>query len=205
MTTIHEKTLKDLVNRRMAEDQEWCSVLSQALQRLEEGFYVQEEVDVILQQWPGHSYDIYDAYAVLQVRAAIRGGQIGTAKVKLGATPRADSEVAYHNRILADSPDAIFSGHFYGGLADQDGEFAWKRSIDLTVQSYDAATNALLEATCVPIDARSVPLEVGYTKGSRTLLHLVHEPGLARWPYESASLHILVVLDPSLWTVSDVQ
>lgn len=41
----------------MAEDQEWCSVLSQALQQLKEGFYVQEEVDVILQEWPGHSYD----------------------------------------------------------------------------------------------------------------------------------------------------
>lgn len=193
--------IKDNVNRLMAEDQEWCSVLSQALQQLKEGFYVQEEVDVILQEWPGHSYDIYDAYALSQVRASILGGQIGTAKVDLGATPRADFEVAYHNRMLTHSPDGIFSGRFYGGSADQDGEFAWKHSIDLTVQRYDAATNALLEETCVPIDARSVPLEVGYTKGSRTLLHLMQERGLARWPYESAWLHILVVLDPNLWTV----
>ena len=80
MTTTHERALKDAVNRRMAEDQEWCSVLSQTLLRLKEGFYVQEDVDVILQEWPGHSYDIYDAHAFLQVRGFILGGQIGTAK-----------------------------------------------------------------------------------------------------------------------------
>jgi len=38
-------------------------------------------------------------------------------------------------------------------------------------------------------------LEVGSTLGSRTLLHLRFEGGIARWPYDSEDIYIYVVID----------
>lgn len=116
--------------------------------------------------------------------------------VNVGATPRGDKEVGYHNTILADSPGYMFYGTFYGGLADQDGSFTWKSNVEFNVQRYDGAAKKVRKPRPVSVAPRTVPLEVGYTKGSRTMLHLGADLGLARWPYGSEAITVFVTLDP---------
>src|SRR5690606_39295719 len=48
-----------------------------------------------------------------------------------------------------------------------------------------------------------LPLEVGYTDGSRTLLHFAQERGVARWPYGSDTIYLYKVIDDTLWTRSE--
>ena len=164
--------------------------------RTQERCLLDHHVNSILQNWHGHKYDIYDAYAFAVIHTEIFLGKIATAHVNLGATPHGDKEVDYHDAILADSPDCIFSGTFYGGLADQDGNFTWKSPVKFTLQRVNEETGTLLEPSTIPLPPLTVPLEVGYTKGSRSLLHLRIERGLARWPYGSEWVTIFVGLEP---------
>jgi hypothetical protein len=39
-----------------------------------------------------------------------------------------------------------------------------------------------------------VPLEIGYTKASKTLFHLLHDGGVARWPYGQQEIRLWVTL-----------
>ncbi|MEA2206553.1 MAG: hypothetical protein QOE77_3329 [Blastocatellia bacterium] len=137
----------------------------------------------------------YDAYAFSQVHAQILTGEVAIILVNVGATPRGDKEVDYHNAILADSPSYMFFGTFYGGLADQDGSFTWKSNVEFNVHRYDGAAKKVRKPRPVSVAPRTVPLEVGYTKGSRTMLHLGEEHGLARWPYGSESITVFVTIN----------
>lgn len=196
MPSIHEEVLKEKVDRLTTDDPNWRLLLSDVLRRFEDGFYSQDYIDAILQNWWRHRYDIYDAYAFTQVHAQILTGKVAISLVKIGATPRGDKEVDYHNAVLADSPSHMFFGTFYGGLADQDGSFTWKSNVEFTVQRYDGAANKVPKPRPISVAPRTVPLEVGYTKGSRTMLHLGAEHGLARWPYGSESITVFVTIDP---------
>ena len=196
MPSIHEDVLKEKVDRLTTDDPNWRLLLTDVIRRFEDGFYPQAYVDAILQNWWRSSYDIYDAYAFAQVHTQILTGKVAIILVNVGATPRGDKEVDYHNAILADSPSYMFFGTFYGGLADQDGSFTWKSNVKFNVQRYDGATKKMRKPRPVSVAPRTVPLEVGYTKGSRTMLHLGEEHGLARWPYGSESITVFVTIDP---------
>jgi|GEM_PF-5594423 len=82
------------------------------------------------------------------------------------------------------------------GLADQDGSFTWKSTVKFSVQRYDGTAKKVRKPRPVSVAPRTVPLEVGYTKGSRTMLHLSADLGLARWPYGSEAITVFVTLDP---------
>jgi hypothetical protein len=196
MPSIHEDMLKEKVDRLITDDPNWRLILSDVLRRFKDGFYPQAYVDAILQNWWRHRYDIYDAYAFSQVHAQILTGEVAIILVNVGATPRGDKEVDYHNAILADSPSYMFFGTFYGGLADQDGSFTWKSNVEFNVHRYDGAAKKVRKPRTVSVAPRTVPLEVGYTNGSRTMLHLGEEHGLARWPYGSGSITVFVTIDP---------
>jgi hypothetical protein len=196
MPSIHEEVLKEKVDRLTTDDPNWRLLLSDVLRRMEDGFYSPDYLDAILQNWWLHHYDIYDAYAFAQVHTQILTGRVATALVNVDATPRGDKEVDYHNAVLADSQSHIFFGTFYGGLADQDGSFAWKSHVEFDVHRYDGAADKVRKPRPISIAPRTVPLEVGYTKGSRTMLHLGLEHGLARWPYGSELITVFVAIDP---------
>lgn len=196
MPSIHEDVLKEKVDRLTTDDPNWRLLFSDVLRRFEDGFYPQAYVDAILQNWWRNSYDIYDAYAFSQVHAQILTGKVAIMLVNVGATPRRDKEVDYHNAILADSPSYMFFGTFYGGLADQDGSFTWKSNVEFNVKRYDSTAKRVRKPRPVSVAPRTVPLEVGYTKGSRTMLHLGADLGLARWPYGSEAITVFVTLDP---------
>jgi len=69
MPSIHEQVLKEKVDRLTTDDPNWRLLLSDVLRRFKDGFYSQDYIDAILQNWWRNSYDIYDAYAFTQVHA----------------------------------------------------------------------------------------------------------------------------------------
>ena len=210
MPTIHETANIKSCNEAL-QDPEWASLLGQILARMSTGFYDQKLVDVILQKHRT-GYDIYDAYSFSQVYAGIIHGEIATAEIEIGKMPYADKLIKENNdaltnldhcTILTDSENgktkevgSVFRAEFWGGLKDSDGYLEWLLPIELCRQS----ENVVEKVVASP---RRLELEVGYTQGNRTVFHLALERGLARWPYNSSVITILVVIDKALWNPYD--
>ncbi|MFD1309073.1 hypothetical protein [Streptomyces kaempferi] len=88
--------------------------------------------------------------------------------------------------------------------ADEDGTLSWTEEIIVTRSTgvpYTAAC-ASRETVTIPtvMPSYRVPLEVGTTKPSRTLLHLEEDGGVARWAYGSQDLYVLLNLHHPLLT-----
>ncbi|MFJ6069023.1 hypothetical protein ACIQHU_39040 [Streptomyces tendae] len=145
-------------------------------------------------RWPVHQ-----VAAFLAIHAAIGAGRYAVVHVEVGATPRPDAERAANAVALADLPEP-FSAELDAdqNAADEDGTIAWSEEIVVTRStgvSYAAGCTGQ-EPLTVPNVVRPsrVPLEVGTTKPSRTLLHLEEDGGVARWAYGSTDLHVLLNL-----------
>ena len=82
-----------------------------------------------------------------------------------------------------------FFGEFWGGLAYDDGYIEWEGNANFWVYRDGKCDHS------VEIPGRRVPLEVGYTMPERTLSHLSSERSLARWPYGSNIITILIMMD----------
>lgn len=89
--------------------------------------------------------------------------------------------------------------------ADEDGTLSWHEPIRV-----DRASGVSFLAPCsragmkpitfpVTVDPWSVPLEIGSSPPSRTMLHLVEDGAVARWPYGADWLTLFVNLEP-YWT-----
>lgn len=85
--------------------------------------------------------------------------------------------------------------------ADYDGTLKWHAPIQM-----DGATDAVFLPPCSramkqplaivsTVSAGWAPLEIGYTMPSRTMLHLLQHGSVARWPYGSDTIRLLVRKD----------
>jgi hypothetical protein len=203
MTTIYEYAEKNVCDEAL-KDPAWKTVLSDVYIRMMTGFYDQKILDVILQKYRCN-YDIYDAYSFTLIFSAIFTGDVAIMELNIGEKPFADKEVKKNNETISrvekielleninsgiqENTGKIFRGEFWGGLADSDGIIEWKKSIRMHKFSEDGSS------TIINVPGRSVPLEVGYTSGGRTYNHLFSEHGLARWPYESTNVTLLVLIN----------
>lgn len=193
MRTIHQQMLHEIVNEHCAQDSQWVTIVSRVLRLLMEGHWEQPYVDSLVQKWSRYEYDIYDAYAFAQCHAALRVGSVLHATVRVAAGPRADKQVSENNRMLKQLP-APFFAQFRGNNQDDDGFLAWHEPV-LFHRMHAAGQDEL-----TPIPPSTLPLEIGYTDASRTLLHFAQERGVARWPYGSDTLHLYKVIDDALWS-----
>lgn len=192
--STHAKVLRSIVNKLMA-DPEQISVFSDYLGKLRSGYFDKSYVDRVLQKPPRFSeYDIYDAYAFAQFHFLNSSGKLASATVNIGLEPRDNTQVEYHNDILRKGK--IFHGKFVGGLADSDGYMTWDKPLEFQTM-HASESDDTIDRRGVIIMPRTLPLEVGYTEGSRTLLHLQQGDGLARWPYGSKEITLYVNLDQS--------
>lgn len=186
--TGHEVAVHKAVNDLMG-DVRWMSLLADVVNKLRSGYYLSGWVDVILQHWEGDArYDLYDAYCFAQIHSAVLSGRILVAEVETCGTPADDKQVTKNNAILGRLPKP-FTGKFNGGVSDEDGWIAWNSA---TMFGQEIGNGSKKRDVIPP---SRLPLEVGYTKGSRTLLHLAMERGVARWPYGSSRICLLKVVD----------
>jgi len=159
--------------------------LYDVLDKLKAGRYDPEWADVVLQKGWGFSYDVYDAAAFAKVWFAVLDGGILHLKLRVGASPVSDAQIEVNISRLAKLP-APFETSMQFGLADQDGFLFWRKPIRLA-KSKGAE---IVDHVELP-GGGGAPIEVGYTQGSRTLMHFAEYGCLARWPYGQECLTLL--------------
>lgn len=189
MINIHERAIESATTTLLLEDARWGSLLAEYLQAITAGRFDQWYVDALMQAPPSMPFTIYDAFCLATIHRMILLGEIVTAQVQLDRVPRNDKAIEWNNTPLRASRGCPFVGEFCGGAGDSDGWFAWVEPIEMGQLLADGS-----ELTYT-IDPMQVPLEVGYTKGSVTLQHILTEWGLARWPYNSETLYLFVLPD----------
>jgi hypothetical protein len=151
--------------------------------------------------WPVHQ-----VAAFLDIHAAVGAGRYAMVQVEVGTPPRPDAERAANTAALAHLPEPFTADlDVDQNAADEDGTVAWSQHIVVTRSTgvpYTAAC-AAPESLTIPTTVQSfrVPLEVGTTMPSRTLLHLEEDGGVARWAYGSTDLYVLLNLRHPLLTL----
>ena len=129
-------------------------------------------------------------YCLARVNGLIAEGHVGLCRVELGTEPHPDRARSANAAALTEAP-----WPFTFTLADQnndpngDGTAEWCSPIRL--DAYQGG-----EPGVVTVESRgSLPLEVGRCEPFTVLMHLARSGGVARWPYGSDSVWMLVELE----------
>lgn len=225
------ESIRDRMMERFSEEPEFAHLVSVVAKKMNTGFYRQEWIDVFMQySWHHGRYTLEDAYIFSNLWAYISSKNICVARIRIGSEPFADKEIEQnqtilnrlssinkslsymgnndcpgedrctcaneqkpaHTKCLETSP---FSAKFIGGLGDDDGSLSWNRSTLFT------AGSSWNDQSEVEIKERQVPLEVGYTRSETTFKHIILETGVARWPYGSKWITILVPVAPEFFLI----
>jgi hypothetical protein len=187
MPTIHEFAANEAVGKVLenpVEAQCLFEILAK-MQSREWGFWQ----DVIVQKAPWKHYELTDAYCFGQVQYLIVQNELITASINLHKKPPSDRRLESINDLLSTLPRS-FRGEARGGPGDNDGYVAWSNS-ELFAQETELGPAREM------IPPMRLPLEVGYTLGSKTMHHIWLEKGVARWPYGCERLMLLVVRSSS--------
>lgn len=201
MTASHERGAHAVLDR-MLTNESTAAALVRTRKRLADGDHFTPAFVAAAGQmhrldprrWPVHQ-----AAAFLDIHAAVGAGRYAMVQVEVGTSPRPDAERTANAAALADLPEP-FTAELDTDQngADEDGTVAWDESITVTRStgvSY-AAGCARVEPLTTPTTLRPfrIPLEIGTTMPSRTLLHLEEDGGVARWAYDSTDLYLLLNL-----------
>lgn len=143
----------------------------------------------------------YEAMGFAIIWSKILAGNVAYSVLPLSDQCGLDVGTAHNNRILRSGrfvcPSSQsrkplrFSAEFRGGLGDNDGHFETLSSLAATrhVQGQDACA-----FQTVLLKPHWYPLEVGSSAVGTTVMHILAEGGLARWPYGTTSLYIFHLL-----------
>lgn len=146
----------------------------------------------------GWSMEQIAAFTAMHIK--ICAGEIAQVQISaMDGGPSSDAHRDENAAKLADLPPP-FQAEVDRGQhgADSDGALKWDRPIQV-----DAATGAVFLDACrsaakQPVAAVQTvadewaPLEIGYTLPSRTLMHVLQEGAVARWPYGSDFIWLFV-------------
>jgi hypothetical protein len=205
VTTIHERAARAVLDR-MLTDEGTAAVLARTRRRLAQGTQFDPGyVDAIGQMhrsrpgaWPPHQ-----AAAFLQMHTRTGSGLYAIVRVEVGTAPHADAERDANASALNDLPEPFVADLDLGQkAADEDGTLHWTQDITAirctgVVQLMNCAAQVPVTMPAV-VAPGSIPLEVGTTLPSRTLLHLVEDGGVARWAYGSTDLYLFLNLQHPL-------
>jgi hypothetical protein len=186
--TLHERWLRNTFHDVLRAGMD-TTILGRYLDDITDREADRPQVDFLFQ----HSWDattVYDAYAFGLIQSWYSTGILAFVSVEVGAGPESDQSVELNNQILRGVP-AGFSAEFEPGRGTgtlDDGRFSWR--LPIRAETYvDGRRVALAQP------AGGCPLEVGYTRASRTLRHLIEHGALARWPYDREKI-LLGILTP---------
>lgn len=180
-TVLEQATIRNVHER--LKDKEWFNLLYTTSSRLNDGYYPQYLVDVILQKYDEY-YTVYDAYAFLLTWSELCVGDIVCAQIYIDESPHRDCHIQENNDVLKRLTPPFY-GEFWGGLADCDGRFGWASPIYLN------SVNAERPISETTVSVADLPLEVGTTAAWNTWSHIVESQGVARWPYDANYIYVL--------------
>lgn len=197
MTTLHERAAHDFLLEQMA-DARAVAVLSTWAGRLLEDESRQADFDLYGQtptrfgRWP-----MEQMCCAVAAHSHVAAGNFACYPLRVASGPGPDADRDSNAALLAGLRDPFHAEVHpsqHGG--DQDGTLRWDRPIVAVRSTGFALLDPLhgeepLMKPCV-LDPGTAPLEIGYTKPSRTLAHLVTEGSVARWPYGSNVMTLIV-------------
>lgn len=200
--SLHEQVAETRLRDVLA-DKDAAVVLSDWINWYRDGKYNRDEFDVYGQThalvggWP-----LEQLCAAVAIHAGRNSGRYAWSVIPVGAPPGPDKKREQNQALL----DAAISGDsrahvdLHQNLADQDGYLSWttrKRFERSTGVPFIDEKHGYSPVTAIHYAApRQVPLEIGYTMPSRTLAHLEQDRGVARWPYESKYVTVLLDCEP---------
>ncbi len=124
----------------------------------------------------------------------VDAGRVGVVRLELGSPPGSDKQRQENAEVLRGLPEPFVADLDlvqHGG--DEDGRLEWSEEIGCFTGGGAG------EAREVPVPGGlSVPLEVGACLPSRVRLHLRMSGAVARWPYHSDDVYVLVGLPTPL-------
>ncbi len=180
----YERAEIEAVSTKTKEDPAWWGILDDYLKKVKLSYFGAEYQDSIFQLFHQSRFDIYNAYSFMRVHSAMMSGEILSLRIHIGSTPFPDKAEAENNEILA-SLQYPFGAKFTGGLYLNDGYFEWAETLEFGQKLLCDGTEYKRQ-----VPPACVPLEVGYTKPSTTLFHIMESGALARWPYGSEWIHL---------------
>ena len=186
-TTLHEAAAKHLLQRWQAVP-EGRDALAAIMDGLAEKRWSRPYMRAIgaVFRAPSSSrgWPLEQVAAFGELHARICKGLVGRALIGVEGRPGRDADREGNAVKLADLPPPFRAAvNPDQNLADQDGFLSWSTPIEVEAGS-----------VCVTVPPGRVPLEIGSTKPSRTLLHVAMDHGVARWPYASEDIHLFVNL-----------
>lgn len=201
MTTIHERGAHTVLDRMLTLEPTAVELVRTRNRLVNGNHFTQGFVSAVgqMHRRTPESWPVHQVAAFLDIHAAVGAGRYAMVHVEVGTTPRLDAERTTNAAALSDLPEPFTARlDLDQNAADDDGTVAWAEDIIVTHSTgvpYTAGCTTP-ESLTIPITVQplQVPLEVGTTMPSRTLLHLEEDGGVARWAYDSTDLYIFLNL-----------
>lgn len=201
--TVYDCAAERVVRDRM-KDTAWAGVITEAIVKLNNGFWDSWYIDFFFQKggWMNQSFTLEDAYVFSVLHTHLGMGDIVACDLRIGESPSADSEVdtnlAKLRKGLSNLTNSaggvacpVFDVSLWCGLADEDGALSWSPYLEFHSFA-DGKPHHTEWLTC----DRFVPIEVGSQASAKTLVQLSSLGALARWPYGSDTIRVFYVVRP---------
>lgn len=201
MRAGYHRDFADAIEEHFSQDGELAQTCAQYLVKMKSGFYSQQTMDLIFQD-NFNSLDMVDAYIFSSVFTDICMGNLLCAYIPVGCTPCGDRDPQIHSmaeKISRKKLRHVTTGDslsvdfvFWGGNSIGDGLFRW--NTPLHAEKLENNSHVGFDT----FDPDSAPLEMGTTRTTTTFYHLLTAGKLARWPYGSNV--ITVMLRNKMWS-----
>ena len=193
MPNIMKIAIENHFQELVMADPELARLMEIVRRRLRDDFYPEWFVEACFQHWWGTTPAELWAFSQLWMwRVA---GELCICRVSVGSEPGPDHDkVGNQQKLTTGLPQDFLAEVRNGPGGGNDGEFVWNRELQLTRTTLQPDESDKVELW--PYAIGWSPLEIGYTKVERTLLHLYQEGTVARWPYGSKQV-VLMAMHPS--------
>ena len=179
-----------------------CAMVAyQCLAKLQAGFFDVEWTAAVFQHWDRRPVTVYDAWIFAMVNAAYHCGDLQIALVDVGAEPAGDKATTINNDRLSDLPPPFWAS-FAGGNVPSDGYLKWDKPV--VVESPECAILHETIKTRI-LQPGGASLEVGFTQSATTYHYFCSGSPIARWPYGSTRIWLLVPEKPLAFPERRVQ
>lgn len=146
---------------------------------------------------PGERFLPHEAFGFAILWASLLRGDVAYNILTLPARCGYDRDSERNNAVLKSAqfkPEREYSAYplrwnaqFSGGTGDNDGFF---ETLSPFLMNRHIVSAGSCEVQTVSVQPRKYPLEVGSTHVATTVMHVLSEYGLARWPYGVDSLYL---------------
>ncbi|MFD6490700.1 hypothetical protein [Streptomyces sp. NPDC060188] len=197
MTNSHHVEMASTLLDRMLFSERSAASLARARLRLRsENLDANYVASLGQTQFGPSSWPPEQAAAYLRLHTGLMRGEFGRVGIDVSHSPDSDANREQNASRLGELPHPFRATvDVEQNFADCDGRLQWvkpiriERSVGAAYYDHGLPSPILLAQEIV---GSAVPLEIGVSHPSRTLLHLLQEGGVARWPYGSSTVTLLI-------------